>query len=511
VPNTKYEIRKKGDQFCIYGKGEANPIHGGKGSCHANRADAVKQLRGIYANMGKSFSEKSILVDTKSFSTELSTTPTGEPVWIQIFPFGHWPHPVYTDTTVSRETGAQYVKNFKENVRRQEISTDYDHGEDKAKGNKASGWYRDMELREDGVYALVEFTETARKELSEGEWKYFSPMFRDVWEDVETGEVHENVVIGGGLTNRPWMKDMVPINFSEAVLEEPTTKYRFKDERWIVSDDDGKSWRNATTAEVADLEHSDPGTGNPPQPRRDEDDRSGDKDGEGIRRDTPPPQDKKEGSDMKLGANALKLLGLPEDADEATVNSAIETAFEKLPELKEFHEQNQKAKKFAEEYPEEAQRMADMEKVVIEGRAKAFSEKYERVVTIKGEGDQATTERTNLGPSGLVLQKIQETHKLFSEGKATPDALGGLLDTIFTDKGIVDYGEKGSSRAPDDSFTDEESADKRKAFAEKVDNFVAKEAAEGREISWNDAFGKVAMLEPKAFHEAMGVEAPKVD
>jgi hypothetical protein len=67
------------------------------------------------------------------------------------------------------------------------------------------------------------------------------------------------------------------------------------------------------------LEHSEPGTGSPPAPRTDEDDKSGDKDGEGIRRDTPPPQDEKEGSDMKLSANALKLLGLPEDADEAAV------------------------------------------------------------------------------------------------------------------------------------------------------------------------------------------------
>jgi hypothetical protein len=38
------------------------------------------------------------------------------------------------------------------------------------------------------------------------------------------GEVHEDVIIGGGLTNRPWMKDMVPINFSEAVLEEEDNK-----------------------------------------------------------------------------------------------------------------------------------------------------------------------------------------------------------------------------------------------------------------------------------------------
>lgn len=39
---------------------------------------------------------------------------------------------------------------------------------------------------------------------------------------------------------------------------------------------------------VAELEHSEPGTGSPPEPRKDHDDYSGDLRGKGIRRDTPP-------------------------------------------------------------------------------------------------------------------------------------------------------------------------------------------------------------------------------
>jgi len=467
---------------------DGTPIHGGKGSCHANRPDAVKQLRAIYANLGKSFNEKSLYVPVKQFSSLLDGLKTEDDLpWIQIFPFGHWSHPVYGDdaAVVSYDRAARYVKNFNDNVRRQEIAIDYEHGEDKAKGSKASGWYRAMELRDDGVYAQVEFTEPARQEIKNGEWKYFSPLFVDLYEDAETGEVHEDVIIGGGLTNRPWMKDMVPINFSEAVLEEKTIKYRFKDGRWIASDNDGENWRVATEAEVADLEHSEPGTGNPPEPRPQEDDISGDKDGQGIRRDTPPPQDKKEGSDMKLSADALKLLGLPEDADEKAVESAITTAFAQLPELKEFAEKNAKAKKFSEEFPEEFKRMQELALAEAGRASKAFSENYERVTHTEGEGDEKVTTKTNRGPSSLVLSGIEAFHKKFSEDDATMDDFKGLMDTIFTDKSFVDYGEVGSSREREDA--DGHGSDIAKAFAEKAQAIMSEFQGKGTPVSWEVA------------------------
>jgi hypothetical protein len=488
VPTTKFKIVKKGDQFCVADP-DGSPIQGGKGSCHANRADAVKQLRAIYAQKGKTFSEKSLYVPTKQFSSLLESvnTPGDELPWIQIFPFGHWSHPVYGDdaAVVSYDTAARYVKNFNDNVRRQDIAIDYEHGEDKAKGNKASGWYRAMELRDDGVYAQIEFTEPAKQEIKNGEWRYFSPLFVDLYEDAETNEVFEDVIIGGGLTNRPWMKDMVPINFSEAVLEEKTIKYRFKDGRWIASDNDGDNWRTATEAEVAELEHSEPGTGSPPQPRTDEEDRSGDKDGQGIRRDTPPPQDNKEGSNMKLSADALKLLGLPEDADEAAIETAITTSFAQLPQLKEFAEKNAKAKKFSEEFPEEFKRMQELALAEAGRASKAFAESYERVTHTEGTDDNKVVSKTNRGPSAIVLSGIETFHKRFSEGDATMDDFKGLMDTIFTDKAFVDYGEVGSSRQREDSHGD--GSDVAKAFAEKVQGIMVEYAGKGTPVSWEVA------------------------
>lgn len=493
-----WEVKKKGEQYCLYKKGTGELV---KGSCHTNRADTVKQMRALYASESKSFSEKCSYAPIKEFS-DLSEV-TDRKHWIQIFPFGHWPHPVYTDTTVNKDSAEQFVKNFHDNVRRQKIKTDYDHGEDKAKGNKASGEYLDMEVREDGVYALVEFTETAFSEIKNGEWSYFSPLFVDVWDDVETNETFENVVIGGGLTNRPWMKDMVPINFSEAVLEEQTTKFRFKDSRWIASDNNGESWRNATTDEVADLEHSEPGTGSPPEPRPQEDDISGDKDGQGIRRDTPPPQDKKEGS--QLNAETLKLLGLAEDAKDDEIEAAITSAFAELPQLKEFHEKNKKEKAFAELFPEEHKRMTELAEAEVERESKAFSERYERIVKVEGEGDSKVTTKTNKGPSALVLAEISKAHKAFSEGTGSTADLQNLLDVVMTDKAFVDYGEIGSSRinaAEGEVPTEVHSM--RKAFAEKVLLIQTEEGGPDK-CSWGDALSKAVTNFPelaKAYNES---------
>lgn len=497
MPTTKFKIVKKDDQFCVADNDTGAPIHGGKGSCHANRADAVKQLRAIYASKGKTFSEKTLYMPVKGFSTALeASTDDGLP-WIQIFPFGHWSHPVYGDdaAVVSYDRAARYVKNFNDGVRRQDIAIDYEHGEDKAKGNKAAGWYRAMELRDDGIHAQIEFTDTAKEEIGKKEWKYFSPLFVDLYEDAETGEVHEDVIIGGGLTNRPWMKDMVPINFSEAVLEEQTTKFRFKDGKWIASDNDGDSWRNATTDEVAELEHSEPGTGNPPEPRTDEDDRSGDKDGQGIRRDTPPPQDKKEGSDVKLSAETLGKLNLAEDAEPEAIETAIVDLADTMAPLREFHEKHKQAKKFAEEFPEEAKRMAELEVERVERNSKSFSERYERVVKVEGEGDDKTLTKTTKGPSALVLDLIAKTHKAFSEGTGTPADLQNLLDAVFTDKALVDYGEIGSSRVREDA--DGEGSDVAKAFAEKATEILTKANAEKPgTMSWGDAIAQASREYP---------------
>jgi hypothetical protein len=168
------------------------------------------------------------------------------PVWLEALPARVYKTPQYGEVPVSDEKLNRMVQNFKAGIRGQEIATDFDHGQDRAKGNKASGWYKDFKVAPSSddagslsLWAQVEFTEEAEKELKDGAWKYFSLEWDDEWTD-NSGAVHSDVIVGGALTNRPIAKRIMPINFSEAMWDD-------------VDDDTKKAFAVWSTAFVNDL------------------------------------------------------------------------------------------------------------------------------------------------------------------------------------------------------------------------------------------------------------------
>lgn len=134
--------------------------------------------------------------------------------WIQALPLGTYDHPIHGDISVTPDRVRRLVDNFYAKVRVTDLDIDYDH---KAFVGKAAGWVRAAEARTDGLWLLVEWTTEAYKSLQEGEYRYFSPEFADTWTDPKTGIEHHDVLFGGGITNRPFMKDIMPINLSEVI------------------------------------------------------------------------------------------------------------------------------------------------------------------------------------------------------------------------------------------------------------------------------------------------------
>lgn len=132
---------------------------------------------------------------------------------IQIFKTGKFSHPVYGDFEITAQTLAEMKDNFDNRVRRVDLSVDYYHESDKA----AAGWFKKLRLNEDGseLWAEVEFTPKASQMLRDKELRYFSPDFTFEWSDPETGQIFNNVLFGGGLTNRPFLKDMQPVALTE--------------------------------------------------------------------------------------------------------------------------------------------------------------------------------------------------------------------------------------------------------------------------------------------------------
>lgn len=142
--------------------------------------------------------------------------------WIQAMPLGTYEHPQYGTIAITPERVQEYVDNVKNNTRMQQLDIDYDH---KEYGGEAAGWIKDAANRgNDGLWLLVDWTKKAYQLLKDKAYRYFSPEFDDEWTNPKTNVVHKNVIFGGGITNRPFLKDIMPINLSEVFANVPPIK-----------------------------------------------------------------------------------------------------------------------------------------------------------------------------------------------------------------------------------------------------------------------------------------------
>ncbi len=139
------------------------------------------------------------------------------PDQIHVVPTGKWDHPVYGEMEITSVNVSEFVRNFKDHVRKDlPITAGHDNG-----GNggelPAIGWFKELIDRGvAGLYAVVEWTEEGKQLLSDRAFKYFSPEFYEEYSDPETGETRSHVLVGGALTNRPYFKELEPVvAFSE--------------------------------------------------------------------------------------------------------------------------------------------------------------------------------------------------------------------------------------------------------------------------------------------------------
>ena len=175
---------------------------------------------------------------------------------VQVLRVGKFSHPQYGEFEITRQTLAEMKANFDANVRGVDVAFDYFHESDK----EASGWPSALYLKEDGdsLWATVDWTPTASKKLAERELRYFSPDFAFQWKDPESGAVFKNVLFGGGLTNRPFVKDMAAIVASEQ-KGKPMTEEQMKklDAVLKLAEDSAKSVADMHKEQLAMKSHID--------------------------------------------------------------------------------------------------------------------------------------------------------------------------------------------------------------------------------------------------------------
>jgi Mu-like prophage I protein. len=79
--------------------------------------------------------------------TNVPSLDGGNEVWLEALPARTFHTPQYGMIQITKDKLARMVKNFNDRVRGQDIAIDYDHGMDRAKGNMASGWMKELALR----------------------------------------------------------------------------------------------------------------------------------------------------------------------------------------------------------------------------------------------------------------------------------------------------------------------------------------------------------------------------
>jgi len=146
---------------------------------------------------------------------------------IHVVPTGKWQHPVYGEMEITSAHIAEFVKNFKDKVRKDlPITAGHDNGMNGGE-LEAIGWFKELIDRGvKGLYAVVEWTPEGQRLLSERAFKYFSPEFYEEYSDPETGERRNHVLVGGALTNRPYFKELDAV----VVFSEPQIIHQFSDD-----------------------------------------------------------------------------------------------------------------------------------------------------------------------------------------------------------------------------------------------------------------------------------------
>lgn len=143
---------------------------------------------------------------------------------IQVLRTGTRKHPSYGEFSISEADLDQFIQNFKENKRGVDICVDVDHDP----GHKAVGRYKDLYKKgTNAVFAVVEWTNQWLELLKDKTYRYFSPELHFEFQDEMTGETIRNLLVGGGITNRPFFKGMQALTMSEQSNDTDNNLYIF--------------------------------------------------------------------------------------------------------------------------------------------------------------------------------------------------------------------------------------------------------------------------------------------
>lgn len=154
----------------------------------------------------------------------IQAAENGEPpAELELLQTGEWNTPWHGRFTISADDLNEYMEHAREGVRKA-FPIDLEHNTiGGAVGWLGEGKGFDFEVRDNdsggqSLWASVEWTKKGKQLIADREYRFFSPEFQpEDYEDPEhAGEYMDNVLFGGGLTNRPLFKGLTPVAASDS-------------------------------------------------------------------------------------------------------------------------------------------------------------------------------------------------------------------------------------------------------------------------------------------------------
>jgi phage I-like protein len=164
-------------------------------------AAEILPMPSLYDMNGFNFSEKG---EIKS-GTDLTdiNLNDGMPFIIEIARVAEGEHPTYGKLKITQQHLESMENNFKSKVTGVDLAVNEDH-----KKNEAFGWFKDVFLSHDKqtLYGQISWNTKGAQALSEKAYRYFSPEFRFNYVHPHTGKEYGAALLGGALTNYPFLK-----------------------------------------------------------------------------------------------------------------------------------------------------------------------------------------------------------------------------------------------------------------------------------------------------------------
>ena len=168
-----------------------------------HRAEIESKARKLYYSLCAKQQEHS----ERYLFSDIPTLDNNE-VWINILPFGEFVDPDYGLVSFDKEKVQQIMDNFKKGIPTYEPPlVDKEHMTEGKFGEVT-----DLKIGDDGLYALIKFTDEAFNDIKNDKFKYMSPVIQENYLDKNTGENVGAILKGIALTNMPRIPGMLPLS-----------------------------------------------------------------------------------------------------------------------------------------------------------------------------------------------------------------------------------------------------------------------------------------------------------